>query len=77
MAIREHLIETIKSLPEDRLEEVADLVKFLEAKGRGQSELAEYGMGDYFNQLLTYEGMLAAGKIIWRNDKRNHLAFSC
>lgn len=66
MATREHLIEKIKSLPEDRLEEVANFVEFLEAKGKGQSELAEYGMGDYLNQLLTYEEMLAAGKIEWR-----------
>ena len=66
MAIREHLIEKIKSLPQDKFEEVADFVEFLEAKGKGQSELAEYGMGDYLNQLLAYEGMLAAGKIKWR-----------
>ena len=66
MAIREHLIEKIKSLPEDRLEEVGDFVEFLEAKGKAQSELAEYGMGDYLNQLSAYEEMLAAGKIKWR-----------
>ena len=66
MATREHLIEKIKSLPEDRLEEVADFVEFLEAKGKGQSELAEYGMGDCLNQLSAYEEMLAAGKIMWR-----------
>ena len=66
MATREHLIEKIKSLPEDRLEEVADFVEFLEAKGKGQPELAEYGMGDYLNQLSAYEEMLAAGKIKWR-----------
>lgn len=65
MATREHLIEKIKSLPEDRLEEVADFVEFLEVKGKGQSGLAEYGMGDYLNQLSAYEEMLSAGKIKW------------
>ena len=66
MAIREHIIEKIKSLPEDKLEEIADFVDFLEAKGKGQSELAEYGMGDYLNQLSAYEDMLFAGKTKWR-----------
>jgi len=66
MAIREHLIKKIKSLPEDKLEEIADFVEFLEAKGKGQSELAEYGMGDYLNQLSAYEEMLVAEKIKWR-----------
>ena len=66
MAIREHLIKKIKSLPEDKLEEIADFVEFLEVKGKGQSELAEYGMGDYLNQLSAYEEMLVAGKIKWR-----------
>ena len=66
MRTREHLINKIKSLPEDKIGEIADFVEFLEAKGKGQSELAEYGMGDYLNQLLAYEEMLAAGKIKWR-----------
>lgn len=66
MATRERLIEKIKSLPEHKLEEIADFVEFLEAKGKGQSELAEYGMGDYLNQLSAYEEMLVAGKIKWR-----------
>lgn len=66
MAIREHLIEKIQCLPEDKLDKIADFVEFLEAKGSGQSELAEYGMDDYLNQLSAYEEMLAAGKIRWR-----------
>jgi hypothetical protein len=66
MAIREHIIEKIKALPEDRLEEIADFVAFLEAKEKGHPELAEYGMGDYLNQLSAYEEILAAGKIKWR-----------
>jgi hypothetical protein len=66
MTTREHIIEKIKSLPEDKLGDVADFVEFLEAKGKGQSELAEYGMGDYLAQLLAYEEMLAAGKVKWR-----------
>lgn len=66
MVTRERLIEKIKSLPEDKLGDVANFVEFLEAKGEGQSELAECGMGDYLAQLLAYEEMLAAGKIKWR-----------
>mgnify|MGYP001130973818 CR=1 FL=1 len=63
MAIREHLIEKIKSLPQNRVEEIADFVEFLEAKEKGYPELAEYGMGDYLSQLSAYEEMLATGKI--------------
>jgi hypothetical protein len=66
MGTREQLIDKMKSLPEDKLDEIADFVEFLEAKGKGQSALAEYGMGDYLNQLSAYEEMLAAGKIKWR-----------
>jgi hypothetical protein len=66
MRTREQLIDKIKSLPEDKLDEIADFVEFVETKGKGQSALAEYGMGDYLNQLLAYEEMLAAGKIKWR-----------
>ena len=33
MVTREHLIERIKSLPEERLEEIAGFVEFLEEKG--------------------------------------------
>ena len=66
MATRERLIEKIKSLPEDKLEDVANFVESLETRGKGQSELTEYGMGDYLAQLLAYEEMLAAGKIKWR-----------
>jgi len=66
MATREQLIEKIKSLPEEKLGDIANFVEFLEAKGKGQSELAEYGMGDYLAQLLDYEEMLAVGKVKWR-----------
>ncbi len=65
MAIRERLINKIQSLPEDKLDEIADFIEFLEVKGKAQSALAEYGMGDYLNQLSAYEEMLAAGKIKW------------
>ena len=66
MRNREQLIDKIKSLPEDKLDEIADFVEFVETRGKGQSALAEYGMGDYLNQLSAYEEMLAAGKIKWR-----------
>jgi hypothetical protein len=66
MQTREQLIDKIRALPEDKLDEIADFVEFPETKGKGQSALAEYGMGDYLNQLSAYEEMLAAGKIKWR-----------
>ena len=34
MRTREQLIDKIKSLPEDKLDEIADFVEFLEKKGR-------------------------------------------
>jgi hypothetical protein len=73
VAIRELLIEKIRSLPENRLKEIANFVEFLETKEKGQSGLAEYGMGDYLNQLSAYEEMLAAGKIKWRYPRLNTL----
>jgi len=66
MPIREHLIEKIQSLPEDKLGKIAEFVELLEAKGQGQVELAEDGMSDYSHQLSDYEDMLAAGRIKWR-----------
>jgi len=66
MVSRDYIVEKIRSLPNDSLKEVLDFIEFLEAREKGQSEIAEYGMEDYLNQLLTYEGMLAAGKIKWR-----------
>ncbi len=65
MVIREHLIEKIQSLPEDKIMEVIDFVEFLEVKSKGQAELSEYGMDDYLSQILAYEEMLANGKIKW------------
>jgi hypothetical protein len=66
MAVRQHLIKKIQSLPEDKLDEVAEFVELLEAGGRGKSGLAEHGMSDYLKELLSYEELLAAGKIEWR-----------
>ena len=65
MVIREHLIEKIKLLSEDKIVEVIDFVEFLEIKSKGQTELSEYGMDDYLSQILAYEEMLANGKITW------------
>ena len=65
MVIRERLIEKIKYLPEDKIEEVIDFVEFLERKSKGQTELSEYGMGDYLSHISAYEEMLANGKIKW------------
>lgn len=65
MVISEHLIEKIKSLPEDKIVEVIDFIEFLVGKSKGQTELSEYGMEEYLTQILTYEEMLANGKIKW------------
>lgn len=65
MVIREHLIEKIKSLPEDKIVEVIDFVEFLEGKSKEQSCIAENGMEDYLSQISAYEEMLANGKIKW------------
>jgi hypothetical protein len=65
MAIRERLINKIQSLPEHELDEVADFIEFLEAKGKAQCGLAENGMDEYSDQLSAYEEMLAGGKIKW------------
>jgi len=56
----------MKSLPPDKLEAVAAFVDYLEADGKHKSGLAEYGMGEYLNQLSAYEDLLATGKIKWR-----------
>ena len=66
MTIRERLIRKIRSLPDDRLGEVADFIDQLEARGGERPSLAEHGMGEYLTHLCTYEDMLAAGKIRWR-----------
>lgn len=66
MGNREQLIDKIESLSEDKVDEIADFVEFIETKERGHSALAEYGMGDYLSQLSEYEELLAAGKIEWR-----------
>ena len=65
MGSRESLIERIKSLPEDRLGDVANFVESLETKAKRESELPECGMGDYLAELLAYEDMLVAGKVKW------------
>lgn len=52
-------------MPDESLEEILDFIEFLEAK-KGEPQLAEYGMGNYLNELSAYEEMLAAGKINWK-----------
>lgn len=44
MVTREHLIERIKSLPEERLEEIADFVEFLEGKKGKEAGQVTTGM---------------------------------
>lgn len=66
MISKDQIMEKIKSLPDESLEEIADFIKLLEAKEEGYPKLAEHGMGDYLSQLSAYEEMLATGKIKWR-----------
>jgi hypothetical protein len=66
MLIRDKLIGIMKSLPPDKLEAVAAFVQHLETDGPDKSSLAEYGMGEYLNQLSAYEDLLETGKIKWR-----------
>ena len=68
MDIREYIIEKVKSLPEDRLEEIANFIELLEAKEKGYPELAEYGMEDYLSQLSTYAVIFTAENIGWREE---------
>jgi hypothetical protein len=66
MLIRDKLIGIMKSLPPDKLEAVAAFVQHLENDGSDKLSLAEYGMGEYLNQLSAYEDLLETGKIKWR-----------
>jgi len=64
MISKDYIVEKIKSLPDEKLEEIADFIEFLEAKNR-KTKLAESDIGDYLSQLTLYEKMLAAGEIKW------------
>lgn len=65
MVSKDYIVEKIKSLPHEKLEEIADFIGFLESKER-KTELAKSDMGDYLSQLSPYEKMLAAGEIKWK-----------
>ena len=45
MSIKEHIIEKIKSLPENRLEEIVDFIEFVEAKKKRELEPAPERIG--------------------------------
>ena len=76
MFAREYILEKIKSMPDEAVEEIRDFIDFLEARRQEESTqqqmgheatiLMESGMRDYLNELVAYEEMLAKGEIDWR-----------
>ena len=65
MISRDYIVEKIRALPDEKLEEIADFMEFVESRER-RAELAESDMGDYLGELSAYEKMLAAGEIRWK-----------
>lgn len=77
MLTRERVIEKVKSLPENILEEVNDFIDFLKIQGEkkkdmwewlkeNQEKIGESDFRDYLEGLTSYEDMLARGKIRWK-----------
>lgn len=66
MLSREYVLEKIKSLPDEALEEVVDFIDFLEMKSKKEVEVTELDMKDYLPQLTAYEELLVRGKIEWK-----------
>jgi len=66
MLSREYVLEKMKSLPDEALEEVVDFIGFLEMKSKKEAELTELDMKDYLSQLTAYEELLVRGKIEWK-----------
>lgn len=76
MVLRDYIVEKIKSMPDDLVEEVSDFIDFLQSKRRREeiysqvekeaSSLMESDMSDYLSGLIAYEEMLARGEIQWR-----------
>ena len=66
MLSREYVLEKMKSLPDEALEEVVDFIGFLEMKSKKEAELTELDMKDYLPQLTAYEELLVRGKIEWK-----------
>lgn len=76
MIMREQVIEKVKVLPKDLLNEVIDFIEFLEAKKKrvktkswetlkDSEKLHEADFPDYLGNLTSYEDMLAEGKLKW------------
>jgi len=77
MLTREGVIEKVKTLPENILEEVNDFIDFLKIQRekkkdmwkwlkKNQEKIGESDLGDYLEGLTSYEDMLAKGKIKWK-----------
>lgn len=72
MLSRNLVIEKVKTMPLDILEEVNDFIEFLELKKKKKKEesvpdkLEESDFKDYLNNLTSYEDMLAKGEIKWK-----------
>jgi len=77
MLTRERVIEKVKTLPENILDEVNDFIDFLKIQRekrkdmwewlkRNQEKIGESDFRDYLAGLTSYEDMLAKGKIRWK-----------
>ena len=77
MLTRERVIEKVKILPENILEEVNDFIDFLKTQRerrkdkwkwlrKNQGEIGESDFRDYLEGLTSYEDMLAKGAIKWK-----------
>ncbi len=73
---RNHIIEKIRTLPEDILIEINDFIDFLEIKRnltrdeweclKSRRKAEESDFRDYLEALRNYEDILANGKIKWK-----------
>ncbi len=77
MLTKEGVIEKVKTLPENILEEVNDFIDFLKIQRerkkdmwewlkKNQEKIGESDFGDYLEGLTSYEDMLAKGRIKWK-----------
>ena len=65
MISKDYIVEKMKSLPDKKLEDIADFMKYSESK-ETDTESAESGAGNYLGQLSAYEKMLDAREIRWK-----------
>ena len=77
MLIKQQVIEKIRVLPEDILNEINDFIDFLATKRKVRKgewawlvkdveKIYDTDLSDYLEGLTNYENMLASGKIKWK-----------